>query len=142
MPYVLVQPPARSQSFSIPSDPYIQVLGGIADTVAQSLTAIRQNEARKQNGGTDDDFFAIEFHELDRKNPLSHSITTDPLRLPPPFDFERFTRFMAYGFLMAPLQHSWYSFLSRTFPLVKHSSTAPALKRVAFDQLLFTPVCE
>ena len=88
-----------------------------------------------------DDFLAIEIHELDKKNPLSDDLLIpDSLRLPPPFDFERLMRFMAYGFLMAPVQHRWFGFLSNTFPLGKGSSTGAALKRVAFDQLLFAPV--
>jgi hypothetical protein len=96
---------------------------------------------RKPGGAADDDFLAIEIHELDKKNPLNtEDLIPTSLALPPPFDFERLTRFMAYGFLMAPLQHKWFSFLSRTFPLTKQSGTVPALKRVAFDQLLFAPV--
>ena len=65
-----------------------------------------------------------------------------PLRPPPPpaFDFERLTRFMAYGFIMSPLQFHWFSFLSRTFPITKTHKTMPALQRVAFDQLIFAPV--
>jgi hypothetical protein len=47
---------------------------------------------------------------------------------------------MAYGFLMAPVQHKWFSFLSSTFPITSKSGTVPALKRVAFDQLIFSPV--
>jgi hypothetical protein len=115
------------------------VLGGIADTVAQSLTAIRQRAVRK---GTDkDDFLAIEIHELDKHNPFSNiELIPDSKRLPPPFDFERLTRFMSYGFLMAPVQHKWFGFLSRTFPVTKTSAMVPVLKRVAFDQLLFAPV--
>jgi hypothetical protein len=115
------------------------VLGGIADTVAQSLTAIRERAVRK---GTDkDDFLAIEIHELDKRNPFSsHDLIPDSKRLPPPFDFERLTRFMAYGFLMAPVQHKWFGFLSRTFPVTKTAALIPAMKRVAFDQFLFAPV--
>ncbi|KAI9686090.1 MAG: hypothetical protein M1822_004073 [Bathelium mastoideum] len=118
------------------------LLGGIADTVAQSLTAIRQKAVRKP-GGPDpkDDFIAIEIHELDRKNVLpQHELIPSSRYLPPPFDFERLTRFMAYGFLMAPLQHRWFSFLSHTFPITSKSGTVPALKRVAFDQLIFAPL--
>ena len=65
-----------------------------------------------------------------------------PLRPPPPphFDFERLTRFMAYGFIMSPLQFQWFSFLSKTFPITKTSKTVPAFQRVAFDQLIFAPV--
>lgn len=83
---------------------------------------------------------SIEIHELDRKNPLSERdlipISKD---LPPPFDFERLARFMAYGFLMAPLQFKWFQGLSKAFPVTKDSGTVPALKRVACDQLMFAP---
>lgn len=117
-----------------------QILGGIADTVAQSLTAIRQRAARKPGGVDKDDFVAIEIHELDRKGPWGGELIPDSKMLPPPFDFERLTRFMAYGFLMAPIQHKWFGFLSRTFPVSKASAFVPALKRVAFDQFLFAPI--
>jgi hypothetical protein len=46
---------------------------------------------------------------------------------------------MAYGFIMAPVQHRWFGFLSRTFPLVKGAGTSAAFKRVAFDQFIFAP---
>lgn len=117
------------------------VLGGIADTVAQSLTAIQQRAVRKPGGPSDGNFIAIEIHELDKKNPFpSGELTPDSRRLPPPFDFERLTRFMAYGFLMAPVQHKWFGFLSRTFPITKSAAFMPAMKRVAFDQFLFAPI--
>jgi len=117
------------------------VLGGIADTVAQSLTAIRQRAVRKPGGPSNDDFIAIEIHELDKKGQLpSEELIPDSRRLPPPFDFERLTRFMAYGFLMAPVQHKWFGFLSRTFPITKSAAFMPAMKRVAFDQFLFAPI--
>lgn len=115
----------------------VQILGGIADTVAQSLTAIRQNAVRK---GDKDSFLAIEIHDLDKRNPWpAGEIIPDSKRLPPPFDFERLTRFMSYGFLMAPVQHKWFGFLSRTFPITKTAAMVPALKRVAFDQFIFAP---
>ncbi|TID21820.1 hypothetical protein E6O75_ATG05215 [Venturia nashicola] len=117
------------------------ILGGIADTTAQTLTAIREKAVRKPGGPDKDDFIAIEIHELDKKNPFGpDELIPDSWALPPPFDFERLTRFMAYGFLMAPVQHKWFVFLSKTFPLTKSSGTSSALKRVAFDQLLFSPV--
>lgn len=47
---------------------------------------------------------------------------------------------MFYGFMMAPLQFKWFGFLSKTFPITKAANTVPALKRVAFDQLIFSPV--
>jgi protein Mpv17 len=120
------------------------VLGGVADTVAQSITAIRQRALRK-SGGTPlspkQDPIAVEIHELDRKNPLNdRELVPDSKALPPPFDFERLTRFMAYGFCMAPLQFKWFQFLSRTFPITsKTSAFAQAMKRVVFDQLIFAP---
>ncbi|KAK6075615.1 Mpv17/PMP22 family protein (vacuolar membrane protein) [Seiridium cupressi] len=116
------------------------VLGGIADTVAQTITSVRQKALRKPGGITKDDPIAIEIHDLDRKNPLyERDLIPDSKLLPPPFDFERLTRFMAYGFAMAPLQFKWFSFLSRAFPITKTASFGPAMKRMAFDQLVFAP---
>lgn len=117
------------------------VLGGIADTVAQSITSIRLAALRKPGGVQKDDTLAIEIGELDRKNPLhDRDLIPNTSALPPPFDFERLTRFMAYGFMMAPVQFKWFQFLSRAFPITKSSALGPALKMVAFDQLIFAPV--
>ena len=90
-----------------------------------------------------DDFFAIEIGELDKKVPWPAEedslVIPASKRGPPPFDFERLTRFMAYGFLMAPVQHRWFSFLEHMFPLSGGKATSNALRRVAFDQLIFAP---
>lgn len=117
------------------------VLGGIADTVAQTITSIRERALRKPGGVDKDDGIAIEIHELDRKNPFyDYDLIPDSKRLPPPFDFERLTRFMAYGFCMAPVQFKWFKLLERLFPITKTSAFGPAMKRVAMDQLVFAPV--
>jgi hypothetical protein len=108
-------------------------LGGVADTVAQTLTAVRERAVRKKGGVGKDDFLAIEIHELDKRI-SDNDLIPDSKKLPPPFDFERTTRFMSYGFLMSPIQHR-----SSTFPVTKTATWLPALKRVAFDQFLFAP---
>lgn len=114
------------------------ILGGIADTVAQTITAVRQRSLRRKS--LKEDPVAIEIHELDRKNPLSqYELIPESKDLPPPFDFERLTRFMAYGLGMAPIQFKWFQFLSRAFPITKTAGLVPAMKRVAFDQLIFAP---
>ncbi|KAG7287231.1 hypothetical protein NEMBOFW57_006737 [Staphylotrichum longicolle] len=119
------------------------VLGGIADTVAQTITSIRERAVRKHPDGRlnpREDALAIEIHELDRKNPLNErDLIPDSKLLPPPFDFERLTRFMAYGFCMAPVQFRWFKLLEKTFPITKTAAFVPAMKRVAFDQLIFAP---
>lgn len=113
------------------------VLGGIADTVAQSITAVRQRALRKAPASPAARDTA---YELDVKDPFTErELIPDSKALPPPFDFERLTRFMAYGFAMAPLQFKWFGFLSRTFPITKTSAFGPAMKRVAFDQIIFAP---
>jgi hypothetical protein len=99
------------------------------------LTAVRQR--RKASS----DPQSIEFVDLEKKSTATADILElDSRRLPPPFDFERLTRFMAYGFLIAPVQHRWFSFLSATFPFTKDNATTQALKRVALDQLIMAPI--
>lgn len=118
------------------------ILGGVADTVAQSITAIRLRAVRRPGGPRSSDTMAIEIHELDKANPLTPDdveLIPDAATLPPPFDFERLARFAGYGFFMAPIQLKWFQFLGRAFPITKDAAFAPALKRVAFDQLVFAP---
>lgn len=74
------------------------------------------------------------------KSPYAIDILSPQRNTPPPFDFERLTRFMSFGFIMSPLQFKWFSFLSRAFPITKESAALPALKRVAFDQLIWAPL--
>lgn len=113
------------------------ILGGIADTTAQLITAFR---SRPTSGRTDgSDFISIEIHDLDKEKPPALGELSLSRNSPQPFDFERLTRFMSYGFFMAPIQFQWYGFLSRAFPLTKASPTLPALKRVAVDQFIFAP---
>ena len=120
-----------------------QILGGIADTVAQSLTAFRHQRPKHRSlpSNTQD----TELVPINLDNEKGKWQTYDHLLPkknfgPPPFDFERLTRFMAYGFLMSPVQFHWFAFLSRAFPITKQSGTIPALKRVAMDQLMFAPI--
>ena len=86
------------------------------------------------------DLISIEIRELDKEKPPAVGELGFSRKLPAPFDFERLTRFMAYGFFMAPVQFQWFGFLSRTFPITKRHATFPAMKRVALDQLMFAPV--
>lgn len=86
---------------------------------------------------------AIEITELnahDRKDSWPAGDIVSGRGLPPAFDFERLTRFMSYGFLMAPVQFRWFGFLHNTFPLTKGVTTVNIMKRLAFDQLIFAPV--
>ncbi|KAK4695560.1 hypothetical protein P7C71_g2212, partial [Lecanoromycetidae sp. Uapishka_2] len=71
------------------------VLGGIADTVAQSLTAIR-SKSRRNLAANKDISDGIEMPEYDEKSPYTTEFMI-PHRTPgpPPFDFERLTRFMS-----------------------------------------------
>lgn len=116
-----------------------QVLNGIADTVAQSVTAIRRNAAFDPTRGD------IELDvKLDQKLPHygdelvpTHSSTH---MLPPPFDFGRLVRFASWGFIIAPFQFRWLRLLQKTFPITATSATLPALKRMACDQIFFAPL--
>ncbi|KAJ5432702.1 uncharacterized protein N7458_011858 [Penicillium daleae] len=113
------------------------VLGGVADTVAQLITAFRARNAQRTL--ENNDFISIEIHDLDKGRPPVIGEIGPAAQSPAPFDFERVTRFMAYGFFMAPVQFQWFGFLSRAFPLTKMNPSVPVFKRVAFDQLIFAP---
>lgn len=113
------------------------MLGGVADTVAQLITAFQTRSQQRSEGG--DGFISIEFSDFDKEKPPAVGEFGYAQRSPSPFDFERLTRFMAYGFFMAPVQFQWFGFLSRAFPLTKKNPTAPVFKRVAFDQFIFAP---
>jgi len=114
------------------------ILMGIADSVAQGVTIVRERAMRKgQNTG-----MSVELHELEKHLPSpvgKRDIIPNSDSLPPPFDGLRLFRFIVYGFGMGSVQFKWYQLLERTFPLVK-GSIAPAIKRVAADQLFFAPV--
>ncbi|KFH44279.1 hypothetical protein ACRE_049230 [Hapsidospora chrysogenum ATCC 11550] len=114
------------------------VLGGIADTVAQTITSVRLRANRKTDG-LSKRADTIEITDLDRKSSYYERDFLPGQQGPPPFDFERLTRFMAYGFCMAPVQFKWFKFLERIFPISKTSAFGPAMKRVAFDQFIFAP---
>ncbi|EGC42991.1 Mvp17/PMP22 family protein [Histoplasma capsulatum var. duboisii H88] len=123
------------------------VLGGIADTVAQSITAVRTRMAthRRSRSNANDpnnDLISIEIHSLNKEKPpaVGELGSYNTRHLATPFDFERLTRFMAYGFFMAPIQFQWFGFLARSFPITTTHATVPALKRVAMDQLIFAPI--
>ncbi|EEP78575.1 conserved hypothetical protein [Uncinocarpus reesii 1704] len=105
-----------------------------------SITAVRSRaKSSRRTRGSDDSFMSLEIHDLHQGKKPTTDLAT-PKRAPHPFDFERLTRFMAYGFFMAPIQFQWFGFLSRIFPITKKHATIPALKRVAMDQLIFAPI--
>lgn len=118
------------------------VLGGIADTVAQTLTAYRTRSKRSapSSPGGRSDFISIEIHDFGKEKPHKFGELMPSRYTSPPFDFERLTRFMGYGFLMAPVQFKWFGALSTYFPITKDRGTIPALQRVAMDQLVFAPI--
>ncbi|KAI5282897.1 hypothetical protein KEM54_002500 [Ascosphaera aggregata] len=120
---------------------------GVADTVAQGISAyqFRSRQIQRHQKKIDsDDKVAIEFQNLSKERPAAAAPIGEAGFVPKarPFDFERLARFMAWGFIMAPLQLGWYAFLKRLFPVYGDATTGPALKRVACDQFIFTPISE
>ncbi|KAL8899960.1 MAG: hypothetical protein Q9207_005931 [Kuettlingeria erythrocarpa] len=114
------------------------MLGGIADTIAQTLTAIRSRQKRPLLGNAISD--GIEMPDYDEKGAYNAQFLSPKRHGPPSFDFERLTRFMSYGFIISPVQFHWFSFLTRTFPITKRSTTIPVFQRMAFDQFIFAPL--
>jgi hypothetical protein len=119
-----------------------QVLGGIADTVAQSITAFRRRQATLPRRVDSRDLISsgVELEDLNEKPPtLPNDLPPQPSG-PQPFDFERLTRFMTYPFIMAPLQFLWFGRLTKWFPIGPKNGNTQALKRVALDQFIFAPI--
>jgi protein Mpv17 len=99
--------------------------------------------ARRPGGANADDLAAIELQELEKKEPFQKiDLIGNSGLLPPPFNFERSLRFVAYGFLIAPIQYKWFGLLGRMFPVVKGApgATKNVLKMVAMDQFIFAPI--
>jgi protein Mpv17 len=120
------------------------ILGGIADTVAQTITIFRSRAASADQ---------LPRYSKDDPIPLRRlakdGVIIDEKMVPAggsraaiahSFDFERLSRFAAYGFAVAPLQYRWFGFLSKVFPMAKgQPAFGQALKRVIFDQLVYAP---
>ncbi|RMZ87521.1 hypothetical protein DV736_g5253, partial [Chaetothyriales sp. CBS 134916] len=123
----------------------------IADTVAQGITAYKTRalllpRSNNNNGNSDAhdarSFISsgVELDDLNEK-PARHSPALSPhFSGPAPFDFERLTRYMSYGFLWASVQFQWFGLLTRLFPITAGRGTVPALQRVAVDQLIYAPI--
>ncbi|RPA95304.1 hypothetical protein L873DRAFT_1698445 [Choiromyces venosus 120613-1] len=91
------------------------LLNGAADTIAQTVTSIRAKNRKPRDFGKKESI-SIEIHELNEKGPLPTHRGELLASASPTFDFERLVRYMAWGI------------------------TVPALWRVAFDQLIFSPI--
>lgn len=128
----------------------------MADTVAQTVSAARRRTApRPRASSNKKDGVSIEIHDLGEK---SLPIHRKEFLAAPPFDTERLVRYMAWGvqfqfygkkdrvltaavgFLMAPIQLAWFSYLSDAFPIGEHNKTLAVVWRVLFDQLIFSPI--
>ena len=98
-------------------------------------------QARQRDNAGRDQFVSIEITDLDNKQSALPQVeyTPNTRDQPSPFDFERLTRFMAYGFIMSPVQFHWFGLLSRAFPVTKGAGMTPVFKRTACDQLIFAP---
>ncbi|KAL1899053.1 hypothetical protein Cpir12675_001609 [Ceratocystis pirilliformis] len=120
------------------------LLGGIADTVAQTLTAVKTNYKHKQwvkaHGEPAPIASEVDI-ELDEKTLMAWKQAVLPRAPVPaqPFDPERLLRFVGYGVAMAPVQFGWFKLLGKAFPITKTAAMGPALKRMVCDQLVFAP---
>jgi len=112
------------------------ILNGIADTIAQTVSAAR-SQAHKQGTSSKKEGISIEIHEVTEKSLPTHK---GDLYAASPFEVERLVRFMAWGFLMAPLQLEWFQFLSEQFPITATNKTSAAIWRVLCDQIIFSPI--
>ncbi|KKA28339.1 hypothetical protein TD95_000172, partial [Thielaviopsis punctulata] len=118
------------------------LLGGIADTVAQTITAVRSNQAHKKWHAAQQASAAVELREKSDGTTAAAGgqIWAEPPRAAEPFSPERLLRFVVYGVGMAPAQFGWFKVLERMFPMGATASVGPAVKRMVCDQVLFAPL--
>lgn len=128
------------------------ILFGVADTVAQTITAFRSRSRSRSGPGAlpsyaKDDPIPLRWPGKDaagivvsEKGLLDVPVLGGAAVPAPGFDFERLSRFVAFGFCVAPLQYRWFGFLSKVFPITKgKAALGQAVKRVVFDQLVYAP---
>lgn len=107
------------------------LLNGISDTFAQTMTTMRER-ARHLDQDKEARLDAIR-EEYDLPAHASTEILKGAER---PFDYERLSRFLCYGFVSAVLQFKWFMWLEDTFPIAGH---AAVLKRLVADQSFYAP---
>ncbi|KAG7711188.1 hypothetical protein KL950_001154 [Ogataea haglerorum] len=125
------------------------VLYGIADTLAQSISAYFQQASFQEHSlpydiatylGTlvprrPEDYF-VDYGE---EGEISvHQARDAADAAPPTFQVRRFAGFVFWGFLMSFVQVAWYSFLNAMYKDVP--TFVSVLERVLTDQLCFSPV--
>ncbi|KAG7819475.1 hypothetical protein KL928_002149 [Ogataea angusta] len=125
------------------------VLYGIADTLAQSITAYCQQASFQERNlpyniatyletlvpRRPEDYF-VDYGEDGEISVQQIGETTEAA--PPTFQVRRFAGFVFWGFLMSFVQVVWYSFLNAMYKDVP--TFVSVLERVLTDQLCFSPV--
>ncbi|KAG7811700.1 hypothetical protein KL921_001966 [Ogataea angusta] len=125
------------------------VLYGIADTLAQSITAYCQQASFQERNlpyniatyletlvpRRPEDYF-VDYGEDGEISVQQVGNTTEAA--PPTFQVRRFAGFVFWGFLMSFVQVVWYSFLNAMYKDVP--TFVSVLERVLTDQLCFSPV--
>ncbi|CAG8620787.1 4630_t:CDS:2 [Acaulospora morrowiae] len=140
-----------------------------SDTLAQSIILLKSSSSQKQSyfwkpppKTTTDEIIEKIDETLPAPQNRNHLI---PDKVSPKadssnkFDLLRLGRFASYGFMIAPVLHTWFSFLDKKFPLptgvspisdsikTKTKANNPIIsqtmkavfKRVAVDQIVFAP---
>ncbi|KAH3665618.1 hypothetical protein OGAPHI_003806 [Ogataea philodendri] len=125
------------------------VLYGIADTLAQSISAYFQQISPQRRSSAyslatylesavprrPEDYF-VDYGE-DGEVSMGLQNTEQPPEAPG-FQFRRFAGFIVWGFMMSFVQVVWYSFLNSMYN--DDPSVVSVLERVLTDQLCFSPV--
>ncbi|CAG8547985.1 11932_t:CDS:1 [Acaulospora colombiana] len=140
------------------------ILASTSDTLAQSIILLKSSSSDKKrwyfSKPPPKTFTDKVIEKIDQTLPAPHHENLIPDKVSPnvsggnKFDFARLGRFTSYGFIIAPIIHTWYSFLDKRFPLPTVNSNFPGsikirqntlqtmkivFKRVVVDQTMFAP---
>ncbi|CAG8721385.1 17910_t:CDS:2, partial [Cetraspora pellucida] len=114
-------------------------LASISDTLAQCITLANKNKYQEPISAIKPESSSITAKSVQKIHEASVNNRG--------FDYIRTLRFSSYGFLVAPVVHTWFSFLDKRLPLpqikisknLMASQMSTVIKRVTVDQIAFAP---
>ncbi|CAG8685378.1 14995_t:CDS:2 [Gigaspora margarita] len=125
------------------------LLASTSDILAQCITLANKNKHKESTPATKPELSTTTESSTNVNETLSTQVQKKQESAHiESFDYMRTLRFSSYGFVIAPVIHTWFSFLDKRFPLPQlqtsknpmASRISAIVKRVSVDQVAFAPI--